>query len=433
MRFKNKSINTKLLLLCAGIFAAVTGCGTGPSGSKKSVVLNIWGTYETSTVMQQLVTGFESANPGVQVVYTEKDPATYENDLLNALASGTGPDIFAIHNDWLSKYENKLVAAPVYVFDAKKYDQDFLDVANADFIDNGKIYAVPMSIDSLGLYYNKDILGSAGIATPPQTWQELSSDARKITKTRGFGNFLVSGVAMGTADNVENAEDILYLLMLQDGTVPYSQDLSTSTLDQSVISSSGNTYFPAADALRFYTSFADPSSGNYTWSQKSDDAVTAFANGQLAFLYGYSFTRDAIIQKSPNLNFDIAPVPQPNANQNLVNYANYWGYGVSKQSKYGATAWKLLQYLTSNKILQKYYQLHKLPASRRDLISSQADDLEIGVFAESNLTAKSFYKKDAGQVDSIIKNMINEVILRGKSIDDALSNAVQQINALNTQ
>ena len=41
-----------------------------------------------------------------------------------------------------------------------------------------------LSVDSLGLYYNKDILGSDGIATPPKTWAEMAVDVQKIKKIR---------------------------------------------------------------------------------------------------------------------------------------------------------------------------------------------------------------------------------------------------------
>lgn len=428
---KLKFIKVKLLVLFLVVFVAVTGCGFGGSSNQqKRVVINIWGTFETSSVMDQLLAKYNKLNSNIQVVYTEKNVDTYENDLINALASGTGPDIFIIHNDWLPKYEDKMVAAPNSVFDIKTYNDTFLDVVNNDFVDNGKIYAAPMSVDNLALYYNKDILGSAGIATPPKTWQELSSDVRKISRINSSGYFTRSGVAMGTTSNINRAVDILYLLMLQDGAVPYSQDHTVSTLDQSLVTSSGNNFFPASDALNFYASFADPVNANYTWNAKSDYSTDAFANGQLAFLYGYSFTRDQIMQKSPNLNFDVAPVPQPNLDQNLVNFANYWGYGVSKQSKYSTTAWKLLAYLTSKPVLQQYYKLHNLPTSRRDMISDQINDPDMGIFASANLTAKSFYKKDQASVDQIILNMIDDVTLRGKNINDALNVATQQINAL---
>ncbi len=57
----------------------------------------------------------------------------------------------------------------------------------------------------MALYYNKDILGTAGIATPPKTWDDLAVDARKITKQDQTGYFSRSGVAIGTNTNVNKA------------------------------------------------------------------------------------------------------------------------------------------------------------------------------------------------------------------------------------
>ena len=79
-------------------------------------------------------------------------------------------------------------------------------------------------MDCLGMYYNKDLLGTVGIATPPQTWNDLALDAQKIKRQDSTGYFNRSGVAMGTNANVNRAVDILYLLMLQQGAQPYSAD-----------------------------------------------------------------------------------------------------------------------------------------------------------------------------------------------------------------
>ena len=109
------------------------------------------------------------------------------------------------------------------------YKNTFVDAAVRDFTLNQKVYGVPFSVDSLGLYYNKDILGSAGIATPPKTWDELSADVQKIKRADKTGYFTLSGLAAGTNANVNRAVDILYLFMLQKGAVPYSQDFSQPT------------------------------------------------------------------------------------------------------------------------------------------------------------------------------------------------------------
>jgi ABC-type glycerol-3-phosphate transport system substrate-binding protein len=133
------------------------------------------------------------------------------------------------------------------------------------------------------------------------------------------------------------------------------------------------------------------------------------------------------------LNFDVAPVPQPNLDQPDVNFANYWGEVVSKQSKNSAVAWDFLNFITSNAELDKFYAEDKEPSSRLDLIQLQIQDPDIGVFANANLTAKSFYRPDQAGMDDIFGKMIDNVILNGVSSQDALNQGAQQATALSPQ
>jgi dolichyl-phosphate-mannose--protein O-mannosyl transferase len=113
-----------------------------------------------------------------------------------------------------------------------------------------------------------------------------------------------------------------------------------------------------------------------------------------------------------------------------VNFANYWGEVVSSQSKNQTVAWDFLKFITSRDSLDKYYVKHKQPSSRRDLIELQVQDPEIGVFANANLTAKSFYKPNQEKMDAIFAEVINNVQLKGLSSSEALSQAESQAQAL---
>ncbi|MDB4939775.1 MAG: hypothetical protein JWO40_200 [Candidatus Doudnabacteria bacterium] len=419
------------LALIVLFFVSLYNSTKTPTSSVSSAPfkLVVWGTFEDTENMAPFISDFEQKYKGAQIEYTQKNAQDYETDLLNALAAGTGPDIFVIHNDWLPKYQDKLIEAPKEAFTVKSYKDTFVDVASDDFVSNGKVYAAPLSVDSLALYYNKDILGSAGIALPAKTWDDLKRDVKKIT-VRGDGSFIPkSGVALGASSNINRAVDILYLFMLQNKAVPYTSDYTQPTFDQAVTDNSGNTTFPAADSLAFYGSFSNPSSDVYSWNNKSNYSIDAFVNGELGYMYGYSYLKDTIKQKAPNLNYDVAPVPQPKSGQNLVNLANYYGFAVSKQTKSPNGAWAFISSMTSKKSLTDYYTRHPLPAARKDMISDQIDT-DLGVFASANLTAKSFYKKDATKVDSIISDLIDDVTLRGKQIDQSLSNASQKIGQL---
>src|SRR5262249_39008111 len=220
---------------------------------------------------------------------------------------------------------------------------------------------------SLGLYYNKDLLGTAGIATPAKTWQDLSEDVRQVTRQDNTGYFSRSGVAMGTNTNVNRGVDIVYLLMLQAGALPWAKDGSTPQFGNAV-TRQGQSVNPGQQAVEFYTSFANPSSANYTWNQNSDYSIDAFANGRAAYLYGYSYTRSQIDAKAPNLNYDVAPVPQYNLSDPTVNYSSFFAEVVSKQSKQQAWAWDFLKFATQKAQLENYYKTDKEPSSRRDII-----------------------------------------------------------------
>ncbi len=339
------------------------------------------------------------------------------------------PDIFSIHNDWLPAFVDKTNPATSEQWAYTNFKNDFVDVVVKDFTKDQKVYGTALSVDSLALYYNKDLLGTVSIATPARTWEQLSIQTQLLKRQDSKGYFTRSGIAIGTNSNVNRAVDVLSLFMLQQGVQSYSSDGTRPVFADSA-QKNGNYTTPGLQALRFYTSFANPVSPNYNWNAKSDYSIDAFANGRAAYLFGYSYLRNTIINKAPNLNFDVAEVPQPNLDDPKVNFANYWGYVVSKQSKFPDYAWDFLKQATSKDSLNKYYAQTKVPSSRRDLIEFQAADPDIGVFASSNLTAKSFYKPDQVRFDNLFGQMIDNIILKGFSEDDALQQAEAQAATL---
>jgi ABC-type glycerol-3-phosphate transport system substrate-binding protein len=136
----------KVFLAIASLMFLALGCGGGsPSGGTASgqpISLKVWGTFETQDNMNFLIQAFQAKYPGVQISYTQKKVDTYESDLLNALASGNGPDVFAIHNDWLPAYQDKLVESPAKYMNLKDYKTSFVDVAVTDFTTK-TFWAVP--------------------------------------------------------------------------------------------------------------------------------------------------------------------------------------------------------------------------------------------------------------------------------------------------
>jgi multiple sugar transport system substrate-binding protein len=71
---------------------------------------------------------------------------------------------------------------------------------------NGTQYGMPFTTSSRTMFYNKKIFQQAGIANPPQTWDELKADALKI-KAQGQIGF---GLPLGKEE--AQAETLLWML-----------------------------------------------------------------------------------------------------------------------------------------------------------------------------------------------------------------------------
>ena len=192
----------------------------------------------------------------------------------------------------------------------------------------------------------------------------------------------------------------------------------------------GNTFSPAETALTFYTQFANPAKVTYTWNARSNNSIEAFAAGRVAMIFSYHYLRENLAGRAPFLNYAVAPAPQIDQGKNKSNFANYWAEAVSAQSKNQEAAWRFLKFISQKDVLKKYYAVKPRPSARIDLIEEQIADPEIGVFAENALSAKSFYKPDSRAVESIMAQMINDVVLRNVPPKEALSAASQKFSLL---
>lgn len=455
----------------------ISGCGCKPSsGPSYKLSLEIWGPLDSADFLNESFENYKKINPNISTItYKKISGNTYRQELLDAMASGQGPDIFLMSNTWLPSFEDKISSAPQIqdsgVLNERKFRDNFVDVAADDFLSGGNIYAVPLAVNTLGLFYNKDLFNQAGITDPPKDWNEFISDVRKLTKFDPFNKILQSGAAIGTAYNINRSTDILNLLMLQTGT-EMIDDQGRVKFD-SAVSDGVNNVSPGENALNFYTQFANSGSLNYTWNSDLHYSLDAFSEGDVAMMFNYPWNIQTVLDKAPKLNFDIAPVPQFE-NRPKVNYASYWAFAVAKNKipksdPYGnnqtaapisndtriGEAWRFLTYLTTKPdgtFVPKssssevgnvtntdfdpaidYLIKSKEPAARRDLVEKQKTDTVIGIFAADNLIAKSWKQPDADAVSAIFAEMIDQVNKGEATVLESLKTAAKRVQGLTGQ
>ena len=476
---KKISIAASSLLLFSMVF--LSGCGCKKQAPNYEVSLEVWGLFDDSDTMAKVISEYKKRNPAVKdIQYKKLTIDSYENDLRDALAAGNGPDIFLIHNSWLTKHQDKLSPAPDSVITPKQVQDLFVDVVSQDFVKDSKIYALPLSVDSLALYFNKDLLNQAGLSAPPRTWAEFDEAAGRLTKIDSFGNIVQSGAALGASSDaspgdgkINRATDILTAIMLQAGTQMYDPKTNLATFAEFTDASlSGkNPTSPGQAALAYYTKFSNRSNKEYSWNSTMHNSVDSFIEGQTAMTLNYSWLIPKIQSKAPKMNLGISTLPQ-NIDQSgkgvNLNFANYWGYAVSKNKtakndsasgnsgKTPATneqrtgeAWNFVRYLTmppaASQGLPKppatkesadydpaaeYAVTQKKPAARRDLVGAQRNDLLFAPFAEGNIIAKSWAQPDNSAVVNIFDDMINNVALKNADPQKAIENAEKSVNLL---
>ena len=381
--------------------------------------LTIWG-IDNQEAFRDAIDSYASLYKDLHIAYKQIDPNNYENILVDALASHSGPDIFMFHRSWLQKHGNKVVPLDSTQFPILKLRQLYPDIVEKDFVSNGKIYALPLYLDSLALFYNKDIFNNKGIAVTPTTWDDFKLLVPFLTTYDTAHQIQKSAAAIGGSDkSITVAPDILSLLMLQSG----SGIAKTSSYGNGI-----NFDQQAGSGFNFYLQFSNPTNNYYTWSDSLNNYLDAFGAGNTAMIFGYARDINNIKSKSPFLNFDIIPAPQFNPNQ-PVNYADYWGLAVSNQSPYPQYAWDFINYMTTDpQNISSYLKATNLPPAIRTMVAQYQSDPVLNAFAKQSLTAQAVPQQDIFAYNQAISNMI-EYVLSGKlTVDGALREAQAELN-----
>lgn len=375
-----------------------------------------WGLWEDESTILPIINDYQNKNPNVKIKYVSQSKEDYRERLTNAMAKGTGPDIFRFHNSWVPMFKNELDRVPASVYPASEFSSVFFPVATSDLTYGSSLVGIPLEYDGLLLYINEDIFEKSGKSIP-ETWNDLRKTARELTIKDDKRNITQSGVALGRTENVDHWPEILGLMMLQNGV-----DLNRP---------SGKL---AEDALSFYTIF---SVSDGVWDVTMPSSTVAFAAGKVAMYIGPSWRAFEIRNQNPNLRFKTAPVPQlpkTAANEPDINYASYWVEGVWTKSKKKTEAWKFLKYLSEKENLQVFFQsaskirMFGEPYPRPDMVNLLGDHPILGPLVKGADLSQTWFLQSRtwdgptginSQINKYFEDAVNAVNL-GKEPDKAL-------------
>jgi len=409
------------------VFATYTSTNTG-ADTVGTVV--IWGTLPAPGMQATLATAAQADIALRSVSYVQRDPTTLSADLASAIATGVAPDLLLASQEELRALAKFIAPIPPGTLSARAFADTFVRGGEIFAAPGGAgYYGIPFLVDPLVLFSNRSILATSGIAKPPATWEALVglvpgvailTPARQVTR---------SLIALGTYDNVHAARGILSALLLQQG-VPLSLYSVSGNLAANLGVSATSGIPPGPAVLGFYTQFADPSKVSYTWNASLRDSTQAFIAGDLALYLGYVSEARFLRSANPNLDFDVAPLPQPATAKLKSAYGLIYALMIPRGAANAAGAYQAATRLAGAPA-QVVAALNTglAPATLNQLAGAPTDPIAAVAYTET-LYTRGWLSPAPVDTDRIFSGMIGNVISGRSTPEAALLSAERSLSAL---
>ncbi len=462
-----------VLLLILIVPFIVFGGGGGQKQNEAPITISFWNVFDDRDLYAGVIEQFQAIKPNVRINYKKyTDLKEFESDFINELAEGKGPDIVAIEPSWLLRHKGKLAPMPAQYFQKGNpavFRELFVNGATEDLIvnENGTdyVYALPVSMDSLGVLYNRDLLlERLSKSEPAKDWITFAADAVQMARTNRTKTLITrASVPLGRVDNIARGLDVLHLLMLQQGVTFYDASRTAATLANPVLLS-GRNYYPANEAFDFFTSFAKTGSDNFIWNESQitqnpqDGELGAFVRGEIPMIFGFSYQIKDVERLAnqyrttgaPSINPTVvraAVAPQLSAQPeetrsstrtpvtttvpttmttSQVALASYFPLAVTKNSKSQLPAWDFVDFLTGQEQQRYLFNRGKKLSARVDMIAEQSRDPIYGAFARQNVSAKSVLTPSGQVIFDSYKEQLAQ-ILAGRTDTIDATRAIQTV------
>lgn len=469
------------LFLIIGLPLLFASCGgktqetvVDEAPKKEKVTITIWNLYDEEKAFKGAMDRFKSMYSGsknITFVYrTFTNEEQYERLLIDAMAAGNGPDIFAMHYSWLPRHKDKIFPLPEEMMTPEMYKETFTKVVSDRMIEKDKdgidaIYGVPMYVDTLALFYNKnmfDIIKPDGKIKPEETWDGIKAQSRAIsTPDQSLERFKQNGIAMGRADNIRYAIDIFQLIMAQEGISLFDEKGEKAILDKTQETPAGKKV-SMKNALLLYTGF---DTGWETLHESWNEFITArypedkelgtFVRQKTGMIFGYSDTYEEIIKlikkydgikgENPIKKNDIGITEAPQlvaaedrrSDEYPITLGNFYPLTVSKHSLYPDLAWEFLLEASNTQGFEDYNKV--IPGRPTALqpsvnpessanIDVQKSNKTYGVFARQVQYATTFSQLNKKMFEEILGEAIQKAKKRGAK--KVLSTANKQLQCV---
>lgn len=415
------------LCMCAVMTASLAACGgsgdkgTSEGGKDKGDKLSvmIWDNYQEPG-LKDIIADF-TEETGIEAELQVVQWNEYWTLLEAGAQGGEMPDVFWMHSNESQRYmSNEILldltdkAGESDLVDMSKYPEEIKELYTYD----GKVYGIPKDIDTIALWYNKTMFDEAGVAYPDEswTWDTVVESAKKLTKE--------DGSQYGIAIRNDNNQEAYYNIVYDMGGEIISDDKKTSGYDDP------NTIKAMQYIEKLIQDGSMPSME--TMSENNPDILLKSGKSAMSFHGSWmvsAFKQEDYIKE----NCDCALMPMDADSGRRVSIYNGLGWAAAANGDNTENAWKLIEYLGSEKAQQKQAELG-ITMSAWDGTS----DTWAGCAPEFNLQAYLDmrddmvvrpYSRNTVTWENRASEIFKDVYTGNMSMEDACKQAAEEMNA----
>lgn len=339
------------LCMCAVMTASLAACGgSGDKGASEGgkdkggkLSVMIWDNYQEPG-LKEIIADF-TEETGIEAELQVVQWNEYWTLLEAGAQGGEMPDVFWMHSNESQRYmSNEILldltdkALDSELVDMSKYPEEIKELYTYD----GKVYGIPKDIDTIALWYNKTMFDEAGVDYPDETWtwDTVVENAKKLTKE--------DGSQYGIAIRNDNNQEAYYNIVYDMGGEIISDDKKTSGYDDP------NTIKAMQYIEKLIQDGSMPSME--TMSENNPDILLKSGKSAMSFHGSWmvsTFKQEDYIKE----NCDCAVMPMDADSGRRVSIYNGLGWAAAANGDNTENAWKLIEYLGSEKAQQKQAEL----------------------------------------------------------------------------
>lgn len=159
--------------------------GRAVSGKRVTIRYNIWDINQ-EPMLRKISDRFEELNPDIRVEIEVSPYKEYVNNLETAATGGSAADVFWLNTSHVIQYARGGMLLPLddrIKESGLDRTSDFPESLVKLYTVDSVLYGMPKDIDTIAVWYNKELFDKAGVPYPKDdwTWEDFKDTARKLT------------------------------------------------------------------------------------------------------------------------------------------------------------------------------------------------------------------------------------------------------------